>query len=237
MFVDLEHRGDRPLQKRPVVGDRHHAYGQPLEKTLETVEPVEVQVVGRLVEQEHVELRQQDSGHRRPRCFASRQRGRLLVEKSGPEPQLGPEGSDPALQVGASKGHPALERLCVPQVILRLPAGHGRGGGIQVGVGRPDPGATDQEVAHRLTGMSLGLLGQIAHRRRRGRQHHRSCLQRLETGEGAQQCRLARAIGRHHADTAAGRDSETDSIENELVTEGDGEIAGDEDSGHVPRMP
>src|SRR5436305_6721434 len=52
LLVELEHGGDRALEKGTVVGHDHRAAGQPVEKLLESTEPAEVEVVGRLVEQE-----------------------------------------------------------------------------------------------------------------------------------------------------------------------------------------
>ncbi|MEU4233274.1 hypothetical protein AB0F17_54085 [Nonomuraea sp. NPDC026600] len=52
--IGLQHLGDGPGQELPVVADHHRAGPQAVDKALQPVEPVEVEVVGRLVEQEQV---------------------------------------------------------------------------------------------------------------------------------------------------------------------------------------
>ena len=57
--IQLDHRGDAPGQELPVV--RHHHHADPLagDEPLQPGQPVQVQVIRRLVQQQHVEAGQQ----------------------------------------------------------------------------------------------------------------------------------------------------------------------------------
>jgi hypothetical protein len=62
VLVELEHTVDRPVEERAIV--RHHddaavQFGQ---ERFEQVEPGEVEVVSRFVEEEHVEAGEEDRG-------------------------------------------------------------------------------------------------------------------------------------------------------------------------------
>ena len=74
-LVELDDVGDGAGEERAVVADEHArrpaSAGDP---ALEPVEPGEVEVVGRLVEQEHVEAGQQQGGQPGPCRLAARQR-------------------------------------------------------------------------------------------------------------------------------------------------------------------
>jgi len=74
----------------------------------------------------------------------------------------------------------------------------------------------------------------LLQRRCRSASRRRSPLERLDAGEGAQQRRLAGAVGGHHADAGAGRNGEADTVENKVLAEGDRDFAGDEGGGHPP---
>ena len=55
MVVELENSRDRPVEERTVVRHDHRAAGEVPHEVFEPREAVEVEVVGRLVEQEDVE--------------------------------------------------------------------------------------------------------------------------------------------------------------------------------------
>ena len=102
-------RVDRPVEEDAVVRDDDEPAREPVDEALEPVEPVEVEVVRRLVEQEHVEARQQDRRQRGPRRLAAGERRRLLVERDG-EPELGARRARPRLEIAAAEREEALER-------------------------------------------------------------------------------------------------------------------------------
>ena len=73
VLVELEHARDRAVEERAVVRHDHRAAGEVVvQEALEPVEAGEVEVVGRLVEQEHVEAGEQDRGEVRARRLAAR---------------------------------------------------------------------------------------------------------------------------------------------------------------------
>ena len=80
VLVELEDAGDGPFEEGPVVRHHHDDAGEALEERLQPAQPVEVEVVGRLVEQQHVDPGQQDRGQGQPGRLPARQRGGRLVE-------------------------------------------------------------------------------------------------------------------------------------------------------------
>ncbi len=57
VVIDLDHVGDDPFEKGPIVADEQHRRIEPEDPSFEPIESVEVEVVGRFVEQEDVEPR------------------------------------------------------------------------------------------------------------------------------------------------------------------------------------
>ena len=82
---------------------------RPFDERLQPVEPVEVEVVGRLVEQEDVVAAEQQRRQARAGRLAAGQRGHRLVEVDA-EAQVGGDRAGPVVQVRAAEGEPALER-------------------------------------------------------------------------------------------------------------------------------
>jgi len=60
--VELDDARDHPREELAVVGDEHHPSTQAPHEPLEPLQPREVEVVGRLVEQHDVEAAQQQGG-------------------------------------------------------------------------------------------------------------------------------------------------------------------------------
>ena len=71
--VQLQNPLGRVVQKVAVVGDRHHGARVALQKLLQPVHRLGVQVVGRLVEQQHVGFGQQQTAQRDPALFTARE--------------------------------------------------------------------------------------------------------------------------------------------------------------------
>ena len=67
LLADLDDAVDGAVEEGAVVRDDDDRAGQTGHEALEPVEAGEVEVVGGLVEQEHVEAREQDGGERGPR--------------------------------------------------------------------------------------------------------------------------------------------------------------------------
>ena len=96
--VDLGDPGHRPVEEDAIVRDDREPARESVDEAFEPVEPVEVQVVRRLVEQEHVEAREQDRRQPGPRRFAARERRRLLVERDG-QPELRARRARPRFEI------------------------------------------------------------------------------------------------------------------------------------------
>ena len=83
--VHHDHVGDRALEEGPVVADHHERARPVVEEVLERPQRVEVEVVGRLVEQEHVRLGGQGEEQLHPASLPTRQEAdrrplRVVVE-------------------------------------------------------------------------------------------------------------------------------------------------------------
>ena len=76
LALELHDAVDDALQERAVVRDDDDRRRRPRNEALEQREPVEVEVVRRLVEQEHVGVRVEDRAQRLARGLAARQPGR-----------------------------------------------------------------------------------------------------------------------------------------------------------------
>src|SRR5262249_19765429 len=98
----------RRVQEGAVVGDDHDAAREARREPLEPREPVAVEVVRRLVQQEDVEAREQDRRERRPAGLAAREPGDGTVE-TGAEAQLGADGPRARLEIGAAECEEALQ--------------------------------------------------------------------------------------------------------------------------------
>ena len=161
-LVELEHARDRALEEGAVVGDDHRAAGALGDEPLQPRQAVEVEVVGRLVEQQDVEAREQDRGQRRARGLAAGERRGLQVEQRGIQPEVAQDRLRALLQVGAAEREPRLERV---GVAVR---GAGRvrrqlvRGGLHARVGGGDAGAPREVVVQPLAGRAVGLLRQVA---------------------------------------------------------------------------
>ena len=72
--IDLDDARRQPLQECPIVGHEHDRAGVLREKFLEPVDGVEVEMVGRLVEQQQIRLRDQRARQQHAAPPAARQR-------------------------------------------------------------------------------------------------------------------------------------------------------------------
>jgi hypothetical protein len=100
--VDLQHLAGHPLQKGPVVRDDHQATTECGDVVLEQLKPGYVEVVRRLVEQQHVNPGQQHGAERQPGRLAAGQPCRGPVQVSR-QPKIGGQLQGPDLQVGPAQ--------------------------------------------------------------------------------------------------------------------------------------
>ena len=104
VLVELEDGRDGAIEKGAVVRDDHRPSREVVvQEALEPVEPGEVEVVGGLVEQEHVEAGQQDRGQACPRRLSARQRRHLHVEDALRQPEVGDDGADAGVEIGGAE--------------------------------------------------------------------------------------------------------------------------------------
>ncbi len=116
VLVELEHVGDRPVQEGAVVRHDDHAASSPRHQLLQPRQPVEVEIVRRLVQQRDVEARQQDRRQRHPRLLAARQRIGAVVRHGGRQAHLLEHAGQPRLEVGGPERLVARQRRGVPLV-------------------------------------------------------------------------------------------------------------------------
>ena len=142
------------------MGDDHGAAGALGDEALQPGEAVEVEVVGRLVEQQDVEAREQDRRERGARRLAAGQRGGLQVEQRRVEPEVAQDGLGARLEVGAAEREPALERVGVAVRGAGRVGRHRGGRLVHARVGGRDAGAAREVVAAaRSPGARSGSCG------------------------------------------------------------------------------
>jgi len=233
--VDVQHGGDGAGQELAVVADDDESRSQGRAELLEPLQPGEVQVVGRLVEQEHVVARQQDRGQTGAGRLAAGQGHRLGVEQVCWQAEVGADLQASYVQIGPAQVQPALEGGAVGVVRTGRLFGERRGRGVEGELCRPDAGTPGQERGERLPGSPVRLLRQQTHRGRRRRERHRARIRGEQPGQGREQRRLARTVGTHHTEPGLRGDRERDLGQDRGGAAGDGDAAGDESRAHERR--
>ena len=114
--VELDDPRDRPLEEGTVVAHEEQRGLVADDEGLQPVEGGEVEVVGRLVEEQDVVRDRRIGRELGARRLATGERRRRLVEEAGGEAEVGPDRTDAALEVGAAEGQPAVEGLGVAVV-------------------------------------------------------------------------------------------------------------------------
>ena len=212
--VELEDPFGRVVEEVAVVRDRDHGAGETLQELLEPVDRLGVQVVGRLVEQQHVGLGQQQAAQRDAALLAARKHADLGV----PRRQAQRVGGDLELQVGvfaAGRGDQRLELVLLGGQRVEVGIGLGVGGVhlVQALLGREHAAdALLDRLAHGLAGLELRLLRQKADLQVRHRRGFAFDVL-VEAGHDLQQRRLARAVEAEHADLGAGEKRQRDVLE------------------------
>ena len=126
--------------------DDHRAARALGDEALEPLEAVEVEVVGRLVEEQDVEAREQDRRQRGAGGLAAGERDGLEVEQRGIEAEVAQDRLGARLEVGAAELEPGLERLGVAVGGARGVRGQLGGRGLHARVGGGDAGAPREVV-------------------------------------------------------------------------------------------
>jgi hypothetical protein len=203
-LVEVQDRRHRPRQELAVVRDDDQPGLQAEHELLEPLQAGEVEVVGRLVEQEDVVAREQHAGQRRPRRLAARQRHGLGVEQVQRQTEVDAHLLGPHLQVGAAEVEPALERGAVGVVGTGRPRAQRLRRGVQRALRGGDAGPAGEERAQHLTGAAVRLLREQPHGGSPRRDVHRAAVGLQLAGEHRQQRRLPGAVRTDHADPGAG---------------------------------
>ena len=210
------------------MGHEHEAGGGTDEEVLEQRQAVEVEVVGRLVEGEEVEARQQDGGQVHPGALAARQALGRLVGVIGTEADSVQDRSHGRVEIGDTEARPRLERGGVPVVGPGITARQGPHGGVQLALGHLGAGSPADDVGDGLARLDAQLLGEVADPGVAGHPGDRPRLGFELAHQQAQQGRLPDAVGTGHPDPVAGRDGEGDVGEHDLGAVGEGQVAGDD---------
>jgi hypothetical protein len=162
MLLQLHDAIDGLVEEGPVVADDDHAAGQPVEEAFQSVQAREVEVVGGLVEQEHVEAGQQDGSERGPGGLAAGQRSHRDVQAVDGQAHVGADLGGAGLQVVAAQGQEVFEGGRVVVQRIRV-VGQPLGEAVELVAGLGHARAPSQVGEKRLALQGVGLLGQIAH--------------------------------------------------------------------------
>ena len=190
----------------------------PGEEALEQVEPLEVEVVRRLVEEQHVEAREQDRRECGARRLPTGERPeRAPSEAPRIETDFGGDRRRARVEIVAAEREEPVERLRVldRELGLRVEAAASASSSAP---GLGDPGAPGQVGEQRLVRLRIGLLRQVADASdSRGFRARRVPLSgSLEPGKEPEQRRLADAVRADDADARARGHDERDAVEHGL---------------------
>ena len=204
--VELEDPPGHVVEEIAVVGDRHHGALVVLQEAFEPGHRLGVEVVGGLVEQQQIGLREQQPAERHPAALAARERahvglaGRTTqgihgnVDGAPDVPAVG--GIDLFLELGL------LGQQGIHLAVLELLA-EARRDRLETIEQRRNLADPLHDVAEHIeAGVELGLLGQEADGHAVGRPGLAVDVG-LEPGHDAQQGRLARAVEAQYADLGA----------------------------------
>ena len=230
-LVELDHVRHRAGEKRAVMAHQDHRGVEPGHPALDPVEPVEIEVVGRLVEQEDVEPGEQQGGQARSGGLPAGQRRRRFVEQPGRQPEVRPHLADAGVEVGAAQAEPTVEGGGVVVVGTGPVGGERSCGRVEVAVGGRHARPAGEVGAHGLGRRAGRLLGQVADGGGRRGAEHPAPIRRDLAGQGAQQRRLADTIGPDDPDALARRDDQVDAVEHGERAANNRQIAGTEGSG------
>ena len=193
--------------------DRAGEAGQEL---LQPGQAVEVEVVGRLVEQQDRRPREQDAGQQRARRLAARQRAERRVERHVGDAERGARAVELGLERPAAERAEALLRLAVGGQRRRV--GEQRFEPLELAVQPPDLAERGAEQAVDRQLRPRRLLGQVADPVS-GPERDRAALRSVDAGQQAQQRRLAGAVRAHEAHTPVARQGQAERFEDGVVAE------------------
>ena len=220
--ADLQHGPAAPVQELAVVGDQHEAAGAARQIALQPFARRQVEVVGRLVQQQQVGAAQQHPAERDAHLPAARQLADRPVAVGLIEPQAMHDGADLAVPFVVAAALQPLDDLTVggQHRFAVVPAGHARlqvrrprRRRVQVGEGALqflDHGTAGDRRVFAGTG-----LRQIADARA-PLHAHAAGVGRQPAGGHAQERALAAAVGAGQRDAVALGQGRADAVEHGL---------------------
>ena len=228
--VELHDVGGDPVQEAAVVAgdqDRTLVAGDELD---DQREPARVEVVGRLVQQQHVVPAEQHGDQRGPRGLTA---GEAAERPVGGHVQAHLRGHlrQPVLEVGRAEREPAVQRRGVLLVGAGPALGQGRGGVVEVAVGGrhagPPPGVLEQRLGGVRHHLGEPPDGGVA-----GSQPDGAGLDRQLADDGAHQRGLAGAVGPDDGGDVAVGEHQVEAAEEGARGEADVEAGDGEGGGH-----
>ncbi len=236
-----EDRGDRFVEERQIVRDHQHPAPIGCEPLDEPGLGVEVEMVGRLVEEKDVGLGEEDPRQLDPPPLATGHRQHRLVELVVADPQRSGHSLSLGLCDETTLGLEFLvETAEVGDTAVPL---------RPVEVVEPATGLLDSPLkgtdltCHQdslqsggvgvLQLWQRGLLGEIANA---ARAEHRPFDRSLGTGEGPDESGLARTVSSDEADPVSGLHAERGPFEQDTGTDIDSEVAGDQHGRNLCRQ-
>ena len=223
--VEMRDGVDAALEQPAVVADDDRGPGEALQPAFQPHGGLEVEVVGRLVEQQQFGLEEQHAGERHAHPPAAGELARRSRLRGGVEAEAGEDGR------GAGGGAVGLDR---DQAFVDL--GHAVAVRVAVGLGEQG-GAFCVGGQH---GLDQGLvatgrfLGDMAHAGAGGEADLAAIGLDL-VGDGLQQRRLAGAVAADEPDLAAGIDHEGGVVQQGAAGDAKRQVADGED-GHLGRV-
>ncbi len=225
VLVELEDGADRPSKEVPVVGDDDQSAPERPDPALEPGQALEVEIVGRLVQQGQVEVRELGAGQGHLGPLPARERRNRLVGQCRTESDLLEHRVDTGVEVAHAQPGEALEGHLVAPLgrrSSRCQPGCGLG---QFRLGRTGPGPSAQVLPDGLTRRRLVLLGQVADRGRGRVPDDLPGVGLDQARQELEQRRLADSVGSDHPHTGVGADGDRGPVDDRAAAPVMGEVA------------
>ena len=231
--IELDDPCDGAGEELAVVADEHGARAHARDEPLEALEPVEVEVVRRLVEQEDVVAAQQQRGEARARGLAAR-RASSSARRARPRGRARPT----AASARSSRSAPprASQRSSASPYAVSAPAAPARERARGLLHREPAPAPTPVRRPRNSRTLSparrSGSCGQVADVGGARAELDRPLLGTLQAREDREQRRLARAVRAHETDDVARGDDQVETGEEGALPVPGGERSGDQGCAH-----
>ena len=171
---------------------------QPQDVSLETSQTIQVQIVGRLVQQQYVEARQHQRSQTNSCCLAAGQRVHVLGQQSLGQTKFAPHLPSSNVKVGGTQRKPGIEGIAVPIIGANHRATKVCGGGIKLDICCSNARAPPDIVGNGLV-KPLRLLVEVANGGRWRRGCHRAIISVHEPSQNPKQRRFANTVGADEA--------------------------------------